>query len=309
MPAFHFRLLIGLVAFLSVGRPAGAQSTLPDACDAGLADATALYEARDFAAVEPLVIECVYHPDASPEAMQRGYRLLALAFVKQDLLAEARLAIVKILGVDVGYEADPIQDPPTYVALVGTVKDQLLVSTPPSPGLAPERVVVNVNSASTEALQALNGIGPVLAGRIVDYRERYGPFRTVDDLQEVRGIGPRTVERLAPHVVFEGPVSSQSAAGGVPDPALVEATSADPQAEEAPPPPRTPAQPVDINAATASELQALSGIGPVLAGRIVDYRERYGPFRTVDDLQEVRGIGPRTLEDLAPYVTVGPERD
>ena len=63
--------------------------------------------------------------------------------------------------------------------------------------------------------------------------------------------------------------------------------------------------PLDINAAAAEELAALPGIGEVLAGRIVAYREEHGPFAAVDDLPEVSGIGERKLAGLERRVTVG----
>ncbi len=63
---------------------------------------------------------------------------------------------------------------------------------------------------------------------------------------------------------------------------------------------------VDINRATRDELEALPGIGPVLAGRILEYRERHGPFRSLDDLLKVKGIGPKTVARIAPFVAVTP---
>ena len=61
---------------------------------------------------------------------------------------------------------------------------------------------------------------------------------------------------------------------------------------------------VDLNAAGAAELDALPGIGPVLAQRIVDYRTQNGPFTRVDQLDDVPGIGPAIFAELRPLVTV-----
>jgi len=65
-----------------------------------------------------------------------------------------------------------------------------------------------------------------------------------------------------------------------------------------------PARALDLNRAGAAELDALPGVGPVLAARILEQRRRYGPFRRVEDLRAVRGVGPRLLARLRPLVTV-----
>jgi len=63
---------------------------------------------------------------------------------------------------------------------------------------------------------------------------------------------------------------------------------------------------LDLNAATATDFERLPGIGPKIAERIVQYREKSGPFRSVEELRDVRGIGVRTLEKLRPMITVEP---
>ena len=64
------------------------------------------------------------------------------------------------------------------------------------------------------------------------------------------------------------------------------------------------ARQVDINTASAAELERLPGVGPTLAKRIVDDRSAHGPFQSPEDLQRVQGIGPKTYETLREYATV-----
>jgi competence protein ComEA len=71
---------------------------------------------------------------------------------------------------------------------------------PAAPGASPGTVLVNVNTATEQELEALPGIGPVLAQKIIDYRTAHGPFPTVDALDDVSGIGPATLENLRPLV-------------------------------------------------------------------------------------------------------------
>lgn len=68
-----------------------------------------------------------------------------------------------------------------------------------------EQAKVDINSASSEELQTVPGLGPALAQRIIDFREEHGPFERVEDLLNVRGIGVKTLERLRPHVKVEKP--------------------------------------------------------------------------------------------------------
>ncbi|HEV2860826.1 MAG TPA: helix-hairpin-helix domain-containing protein [Pyrinomonadaceae bacterium] len=60
---------------------------------------------------------------------------------------------------------------------------------------------------------------------------------------------------------------------------------------------------VSINRATREELERLPGVGPALAARIVEHRERFGPFRRAEHLMAVRGFSERRFMELRPYVT------
>ncbi|WAH97037.1 ComEA family DNA-binding protein [Arthrobacter sp. MMS18-M83] len=61
---------------------------------------------------------------------------------------------------------------------------------------------------------------------------------------------------------------------------------------------------LNLNTATAEELDALPKVGPVLAKRIVEWRQQRGPFAAVEDLDAVDGVGPKMMESLLPLVTV-----
>jgi len=65
----------------------------------------------------------------------------------------------------------------------------------------------------------------------------------------------------------------------------------------------TAQKPVNINTATLAELEMLPGIGPVSAQRIIDFRTERGPFSTIEQLVEVKGIGEKSLEKIRPLVS------
>jgi competence ComEA-like helix-hairpin-helix protein len=65
-----------------------------------------------------------------------------------------------------------------------------------------------------------------------------------------------------------------------------------------------PAIPLDVNTATAAQLQEVPGIGPATARAIVQFRRKSGPFERIEDLLAIRGISARKLEQMRPYVTI-----
>lgn len=156
---------------------------------------------------------------------------------------------------------------------------------------------VDLNTARRAELMQLPGVGAALAQRVDDYRSLHGGFQAVDDLRNVRGVGPTTLERLRPFVQASKPPS-----GIIPG---TRTRTAD--APRAPSGKKTDGLqgPVDVNRASLDELQLLPGIGPKMSQRIVDQREK-SPFKSVEDLRRVSGIGPKILERLRPHVVVTP---
>jgi competence protein ComEA len=67
---------------------------------------------------------------------------------------------------------------------------------------------------------------------------------------------------------------------------------------------RPPVRPIDLNSASALALEALPGVGPAMAARIIATRQRLGGFKAVEDLREVPGIGARRLERLRPWLVL-----
>jgi competence ComEA-like helix-hairpin-helix protein len=68
---------------------------------------------------------------------------------------------------------------------------------------------------------------------------------------------------------------------------------------------KPPAQPVNINTANSEQLQQVPGIGPATAEKILQMRKSYGPFKSMDDLLAIRGLGAKRLEKMRRYLTVG----
>ena len=68
---------------------------------------------------------------------------------------------------------------------------------------------------------------------------------------------------------------------------------------------KPPLHPVNLNTATSAELQQVPGIGPSTAEKILQARKSYGSFKNVDDLQAIKGIGPKKLQKMRKYLTVG----
>lgn len=136
---------------------------------------------------------------------------------------------------------------------------------------------INADSASAAELARLPRIGPSLAKAIVAYREAHGPFGGLEGLDRVPGVGPGLLAAIGPHLAFSGGARLPAPSpGGRPS----------------------------LNLASAATLDSLPGIGPSRAASIVRYRAEHGPFRSVEELGRVPGIGPAAVARIRDLVSV-----
>jgi len=175
-------------------------------------------------------------------------------------------------------------------------RGELKAATSPAPlGTATSKTLqtfLDINQATAQDLESLPGIGPSLAGAIVQYRAQRGAFRHLEDVQNVPGIGEKTFAAVRPYLApLAGPTPNPTPLAIVATPDVAPETS-----EEAI---------VNLNTADLEALCTLKGVGPVLGQRIIDHRRMNGPFRRVADLDKVSGIGAKILRDNYARMTVG----
>jgi competence protein ComEA len=125
--------------------------------------------------------------------------------------------------------------------------------------------------------------------------------RVVDALRAAGGAVPGT--DLTSLNLARPLVDGEQVAVGVEPADAAQQPAPHPGAVQASPAP-SPAEVVDLNAATLEQLDSLPGVGPVLAQRILDWRQEHGRFSSVEELGEVSGIGDARLADLRPRVRV-----
>jgi competence protein ComEA len=130
----------------------------------------------------------------------RGY----VSFTKNEQKILLFLAVLFLAGTAIkvykAYVAPPEQQRFEYAE-----SDSVFAArstTPAHPGsLTQQRV--NINTAAAAELDALPGVGPAMARQIVEYRTVHGPFKTLDDMRNIKGLGPKKLEKLQPMVILK----------------------------------------------------------------------------------------------------------
>ena len=141
-------------------------------------------------------------------------------------------------------------------------------TAPPLPQKRPCRPL-SINTADSAAWELLPGIGAILAGRIVRFRERLGGFVQVSQVGEVYGLRDSVFQMLSPCLELSGPVRK-----------------------------------LQLNQAGLEELGTHPYIGYKLARAILAYRTQHGPFQAVEDLLAIPAIPPEKIPQWTPYLEV-----
>jgi len=124
-------------------------------------------------------------------------------------------------------------------------------------------------------------------------------------IQNLKTVVPDTTQVVLNDVNYDSSsVAKVAPEGVISTPKVVSSTPATSEVEISAKTGAEQGERVNLNTATVQQLIALPGIGPVLANRILEWREQHGSFRTVDDLQLVMGIGEKKMITLRPLVTV-----
>lgn len=202
------------------------------------------------------------------ETLSRG-ELVGLIVVVVITMAGAGLWYVRSLPKPVAITAGAAQDAAPGTSVAGGVT---------APAAAPTGAPIIVDVAGWVRRP---GVYEFVEGdRVIDAVDRAGGARTGADLSVLNLAAPLT-DGTQVVVTKEGAVGSGATATGNSTTGLI-----------------------NINTASETEFETLSGIGEVLAAAIVDYRTENGPFASIDDLESVSGIGPVTLEEIRDLVTV-----
>lgn len=154
---------------------------------------------------------------------------------------------------------------------------------------------LDLNDSSLGELAQIPGVGKSIASEIVNYRKVFGGFKTLDEIEKLKGVGKKTAEKIRHHLV----VSQFSPITDLPKPKTWISPNTFPEKASSTGKINLLSEKLDPNLASFEELKKLPGIGDLLAKRIVDKRQDM-MFRDENDLQKVSGIGKKPLQRLLP---------
>lgn len=153
---------------------------------------------------------------------------------------------------------------------------------------------MNVNTATEEQLMTLPGVSRQLAQVIVRHRQMIGRFKRVDDLALVSGIGAEKLELLRPEICTNTRKQLSRASSCTQS---LESVRLNPESKLC-----------SINSSSVFQLQCVPGLNQEIAANIVDYRNKRGPFKSLDDLIKVRGMDIVRLSTIKQHLSLEPRK-
>ncbi len=193
---------------------------------------------------------------------------------------------------------------PTTEAASETTEE---TTSEPVTEIVTEILYLDLNAASQEELMLLPGIGEVLSGEIISYRESHGGFRNIEEIMEINGIGEGIFNGIRDMIYVVSPVYEEVTE----PPAPVQDTF---NPEEPPPPPPPPETehivtleevvPINVNTADRELLMLLPDIGEEEADEIIALRDELEGFRNVYELRLVQSISDEQLSRILEYICV-----
>lgn len=175
--------------------------------------------------------------------------------------------INKIWGMPEGFY-ERVKD---YIVITSNLTNYVQINLDKTTYTKPEKKVgvVNINEADSLALIALPRIGPKLAARIINFRDKLGGFYSIEQIAETYGLPDSTFQKIKPLLRSNGSVKKWN-----------------------------------VNAATKDELKTHPYIKWKLANAIVEYRNQHGSFKSLDELKNISLIDEATFEKISPYLSL-----
>jgi len=153
---------------------------------------------------------------------------------------------------------------------------------------------VNLNTADEKAIAGAKGVGDKLAKELVKNR----PYKTWEEVSKVKGVGSgKKLDALKKVLkLTEGIATKDEATSASSSPSKKSSSSSSEKL--------APGTKININTASAEELDKLPEIGPVKAQAIVEYRKANGPFKSAEDIEKVKGIKEGTFAKIKDFIVV-----